>query len=278
MGVIEASDRAWKGVQMTDERHGAAEWLRGIIGRYKDEADGFSRGCSAMVKMFGIDCKEETCRDCMIKMVTAIADRIDAERALPEDVEWPRFEDGGIVRIGDELEFEGKTMLVGDAIFYADGWALWCDREDMNGRLYGKYGERVKRPAPEVLDADGVPIEVGDTVYLRGNGREGKVVGFYEDEGETWVSVSYELGSDRMTVNTDCKALTHERPDSWEKLEEDARKTACNYAPAPRDEDGLTTCDGCRFQKSESCSNEMTIDLVERAKKLAGIEEEARND
>ena len=244
MGVIEASDRAWKGVQMTDERHGAAEWLRGIIGRYKDEADGFSRGCSAMVKMFGIDCKEETCRDCMIKMVTAIADRIDAERALPEDVEWPRFEDGGIVRIGDELEFEGKTMLVGDAIFYADG----------------------------------VPIEVGDTVYLRGNGREGKVVGFYEDEGETWVSVSYELGSDRMTVNTDCKALTHERPDSWEKLEEDARKTACNYAPAPRDEDGLTTCDGCRFQKSESCSNEMTIDLVERAKKLAGIEEEARND
>ena len=49
MGVIEASDRAWKVVQMTDEGHGAAEWLRGIIGRYKDEADGFSRGCSAMV-------------------------------------------------------------------------------------------------------------------------------------------------------------------------------------------------------------------------------------
>lgn len=65
---------------MTDEGHGAAEWLRGIIGRYKDEADGFSRGCSAMAKMFGIDCKEETCRDCMIKMMTAIADRIDADR------------------------------------------------------------------------------------------------------------------------------------------------------------------------------------------------------
>ena len=67
-------------------------------------------------------------------------------------------------------------------------------------------------------------------------------------------------------------------PDSWEKLEEDARKTACNYAPAPRNEDGLITCDGCPFEKSESCGNEMTIDLVERAKKLAGIEEEARND
>ena len=166
MGVIEASDRAWKGVQMTDERHGAAEWLRGIIGRYKDEADGFSRGCSAMAKMFGIDCKEETCRDCMIKMMTAIADRIDAERALPEGMEWPRFEDGEPVRIGDELEFEGKTMLVCDATLYADDWALWCDREDMSGRLYGKYGERVKRPAPKVLDADGVPIKVDDTVYF----------------------------------------------------------------------------------------------------------------
>ena len=57
-------------------------------------------------------------------------------------------------------------MLVCDATFYADSWALWCDREDMSGRLYGKYGERVKRPAPEVLDADGVPIKVGDTVYF----------------------------------------------------------------------------------------------------------------
>ena len=260
---------------MTDERHGAAEWLRGIIDEYKAD----ERSCPEKAKMFGIDCNhEESCLDCVIDKMKAIADRIDAERALPDGVEWPRFEDGGIVRIGDELEFEGKNMLVGDAIFYADGWALWCSREGIDGRLSGSYGERVKRPAPKVLDADGVPIEVGDTVYLRGNGREGKVVGFYEDEGETLVSVSYELGSDRTTVNTDFKALTHERPDSWEKLEEDARKTACNYALAPRDENGFSTCDGCRFQKSESCSNEMTIDVVERAKKLAGIEEEARND
>ena len=74
-------------------------------------------------------------------------------------------------------------------------------------------------------------------------------------------------------------SVRHFKPepaDSWEKLEEDARKTACDYAPAPRNEDGLTTCDGCPFLKSESCSNEMTIDLVERAKKLAGIEESDR--
>lgn len=220
MGVIEASDRAWKGVQMTDERHGAAEWLRGIIGRYKDEADGFSRGCSAMAKMFGIDCKEETCRDCMIKMMTAIADRIDAERALPEGMEWPRFEDGEPVRIGDELEFEGKTMLVCDATFYADGWALWCDREDMSGRLYGKYGERVKRPAPEVLDADGVPIKVGDVVYFVGGAGVRyavKDIGF--EPGGAFMDIIDEKV--RGSLMVDPEKLTHERPDSWRLWGED---------------------------------------------------------
>lgn len=163
MGVIEASDRAWKVVQMS-ENVSAAEWLRGII----DECGvSGTRSCTAIAEAFGIDCKhEKTCRDCITKMMTAIADRIDAERALPEGVEWPRFEDGGFVRIGDEVEFEGKTMRVCEVALYVDSWALWCDREDMSGMLHGSCCERVKRPAPEVLDADGVPIKVGDVVYF----------------------------------------------------------------------------------------------------------------
>lgn len=205
------------------ENASAAEWLRGIIGEY--EAN--ERSCPDKAKMFGIVCNhEESCTDCEIDKMTAIADRIDAERALPEGVEWPRFEDGGLVKVGDEVEYKGETMRVYLATFDADGWALWCSREGIDGRLSGAFGERVKRPTHKVLDADGVPIEVGDTVYLRSNGREGKVVGFYEDKGETWVgetwvSVSYKLGSDRMTVNTDGKALTHERPDSWRLCGED---------------------------------------------------------
>lgn len=220
MGVIEASDRAWKVVQMKSEKQGAAEWLRGIIGRYKDETDGFSGGCSAMAKMFGIDCEEEICRDCMIRMVTAIADRIDAdridaERALPDDMKWPRFEDGGLVRIGDELEFEGKTMLVCDATFYADGWALWCDREDMSGRLYGKYSERVTRPAPKVLDADGVPIKVDDTVYfVDGDARPLTVERIDANGGEPAVDLVY-AGQIFRWHSVNPEKLTHERPDSW---------------------------------------------------------------
>lgn len=127
------------------------------------------------------------------------------------------------------------------------------------------------------LDADGEPIRIGDEVNI---------------DGDVMTVLGYRLHNDMMLlVAKDKKSglfftpepsiVRHFKPepaDSWERLEEDARKTACNYAPAPRDEDGLVTCDGCRFQKSESCGNEMTLDILKRAKKLAGVEEEARND
>lgn len=231
------------------ENASAAEWLRGIIDEC--EASG-KQSCLVMAKMFGIDCEYETCQDCMIKMMTAIADRIDAERALPADVEWPRFEDGGLVRIGDELEFEGKTMLVGDAIFYADGWALWCDREDMNGRLYGKYGERVKRPAPKVLDADGVSIKVGDTVYCDDDPRPLRVIHISDSINVTTIddhAAYYTVKPPR---------LTHERPDSWERIEEDAKL-------APRD---YLEKRGMNPEKTERIAS-MMADLVRRAKALA---------
>ena len=219
MGVIEASDRAWKGVQMKSEKQGVSAWLRGLV----DECGvSGTRSCLDIAEVFGIDCKhEKTCRDCIAKMMTAIADRIDAERALPEGVEWPRFEDGGLVRIGDELEFEGKTMLVCDATFYADGWALWCDREDMSGRLHGSYGERVKRPAPKVLDADGVPIKVGDTVYfVDGDARPLTVERIDANGGEPAVALVY-AGQILRWYSVNPEKLTHERPDSWRLWGED---------------------------------------------------------
>lgn len=204
---------------MTEKKQGVSAWLRGII----DECGVSStQGCTAIAEAFGIDCKhEKSCRDCITRMMTAIADRIDAERALPDDMEWPRFEDGGLVRIGDELEFEGKTMLVCDATFYADDWALWCDREDMSGRLYGKYGERVKRPAPKVLDADGVPIKVGDTVYfVDGDARPLTVERIDANGGEPAVDLVY-AGQILRWHSANPEKLTHERSDSWRLWGED---------------------------------------------------------
>lgn len=200
---------------MSEKKQGAAEWLRGIVDGY--EADG-DIGCSDMAKRFGNECSRmKSCRDCIAKMMTAIADRIDAERALPADVEWPRFEDGGLVRIGDEVEFEGKTMRVCEVALYADSWALWCDCEDMSGRLHGSFGERVKRPAPKVLDADGVPIKVGDTVWATYNGCKHIVMAVCSDGSlhpemvtDDGCMVEYEEG-----LWDFAKKVTHEQPDSW---------------------------------------------------------------
>lgn len=201
-------------------KQGAAEWLREkaqSVRRVKE----FS--CKElMASEFGESCDGRRCADCYADLFERIAGCIDAERALPDGMEWPRFEDGGLVRIGDELEFEGKTMLVCDATFYADGWALWCDREDASGRLHGSYCERVKRPAPEVLDADGVPIKVGDVVYFVADKDDGALtVECIDVSGEKPV-VDLVYSDERGTWHlVDPEKLTHERPDSWRLWGED---------------------------------------------------------
>lgn len=139
---------------------------------------------------FGISspCKSpRRCCDCYADMFERIADRIDAERALPEGidaeralpegVEWPRFEDGEPVRFGDEVDWDGDVMRVGSVWLHREGWGLHVSSTGVEGTLHGEYGERAKRPTPKVLGADGVPIEVGDVVY------------FVADKGESALTV-----------------------------------------------------------------------------------------
>ena len=84
-------------------------------------------------------------------------------RLMPEGMEWlvdawPRFEGGEPVRFLDDFERYGEENGVSAVTMYSDGsFALNC-------RAYSK-GERVNRPAPKVLDADGVEVEVGDDLY-----------------------------------------------------------------------------------------------------------------
>lgn len=118
-------------------------------------------------------------------------------------------------------------------------------------------------------DCDGVTIEVGDVLYQ--TTFEGEPIG---DPMEVERYTGNALFAKGLALPINARACTHREPDSWEKLSEDAMKTTCNYALAPRDEDGLTTCKGCRFQESESCHHEMTLEVVKRAKRLAGVEEQ----
>ena len=256
MGVIEASDRAWKVVQMINEKQGAAEWLRGIVDEY--EAEG-ARSCGAMAKMFGIECEYETCRSCMVKMMTAIADRIESERSLPEGIEWPRFKDGELVKIGDEVGYGDKAWKVDAICFDRVEWSMALSRNLDISRMSGGYSKRVKRPTPKVLGADGEPIEVGDTVYCDGEDDPLKVESF-DDPGCVYLISVKDSDGTYYTVEPSC--LSHERPDSWERLEQDARGGATGYA---RDVLGVNVLTTPTSENREVFAR----DLVRRAKALA---------
>lgn len=201
---------------MTDGKQGAAEWLRGIIGEY--EAEKSFNSCSLMAKLLGIECGDTTCRECTAEMMKTVADRIDAERALPEGVEWPRFEDGELVKIGDEVDFDGVTANVHGVTMRADTINLLVDGAEVVGVIRCSYGELVKRPTPKVLDADGVEIRVSDTVYGDDDPEQLIVDSF---DGPGCVCVTLAKSPSGMLYTIEPSRLTHERPDSWERLEED---------------------------------------------------------
>lgn len=199
----------------------------------------------------------------------SVCERIHAEHARhePSDKErrildmWPRFEDGEPVMIGDEVEdLRGEIIEVYIA---ENAAAIW---DNFGNHMHLSSGERVKRPVQSVLDADGVEIKVGDTVWC-------------EDGSEWLVEELNRYGArcfDGDKRRTFIPAfLTHTRPDSWERLEEDELKGVCEYAGAEPSEFDAHDCDACRFYGEHGklmCKQLMALDIVRRAKALAGVE------
>lgn len=214
---------------------------------------------------FGISspCKSpRRCCDCYADMFERIADRIDAERALPEGVEWPRFEDGELVKIGDEVEYGGKALEV-DAICFDREESSMALRRNLDiSRMSGSYDERVKRPTPKVLGADGAPIEVGDTVWCDDD-PEPLTVDSFDDPGCVYLTLA--KNPDSMLYTIEPSRLSHERPDSWERLEEDMKGGPTGYA---RDILGVNVRTTTTSEDYETFAS----DIVRRAKALAKAE------
>lgn len=134
---------------------------------------------------------------------------------LPEGIEWPRFEDGELVKIGDKFAHDGITDTVEQFTFrkagfwvYGNGYPAW---------EFYSWGETVKRPEPEVLDADGVPIRVGDTVWYEGE--EFVVADVFNDGVNLNSSKKDECGFSLHSVaNAEPEFCTHLKPDTAESL------------------------------------------------------------
>lgn len=130
------------------------------------------------------------------------------KRLMPPGMEWPRYEDGEPVELGGEFEnAKGnastlRTVLIKDLRDVLGGDIFWRLGKGANA-VELKNGERVKRPAPKVLDADGVPIHEGDTVYIIETG-EPVTVNCVEG-GNPW------FGTTAGTIRH-CSKFTHRAP------------------------------------------------------------------
>lgn len=249
------------------------------------------RSCHALHLIHGDDgtgCGGRDCLECKSKALSIIADRIAREavrerddisrrdadalawvedngglesvkrRLMPEGMEWPRYENGEPVKPGSWLQDnDGEAFEAVSFVFTCDWWGIHGYRPDRYGTIGTKYrrqldgmayGTHVKRPA--VLAADGEPLRVGETVWDTETGEQMHVCGF---ENGYVITDSQTWGDTRITPSV----LTHERPDSWERIEQDAKLAPGDYI----EKHGRKT-DLYAYE-------EMPIDLVRRCKALA---------
>lgn len=168
---------------------------------------------------------------------------------------WPRYEDGEPVMIGDGVDGLGGEII--EVYITENAAAIWNNSANYMNRI---PGERVKRPAPKVLDADGVEIHLGDTVY-EPDGQSGIVIAVHPSTR----CVDMRQGH-HVSCCMDTSRLTHACPDSWERLEEDIAKQPCLIAEEVK---------GSKFDSCSECpwpSEVVARNIVRRAKKLAGVE------
>lgn len=158
--------------------------------------------CVVAAKDFGA--MDDTRYTTEVKLLNAIADEIE-KYYIPR----PRFEDGEPVQFGDSfiqkcVNVEVELDKIGISLFTKDGLNMvWFP------------DEVVPRPEPKVLDADGVEIKVGDTVFENNSPIPLKVVTVYGDGDISAV------GDGGICSKLDSSNYSHREPDSLQKILDD---------------------------------------------------------
>lgn len=136
----------------------------------------------------------------------------------------PCFEDGQPVQWSDRsIEWDDGGAW-GFSAIGKDGFPIANGEFNIYARAVVKAG-RVQRKHPKVLDAEGVKIKVGDTVWSRM---------FTEARGEMTVTgFTASKDGSNVCVNTGAvyrpEELTHTEPDSLEKLRDDMRQASVEW-------------------------------------------------
>lgn len=183
----------------------------------------------------------------------------DSYMKLPLDA------DGVPIHVGDAVYFESEVAKVCGMRWNGASWSL-----SLHDRAEDTASHRCRLvPTAALIGADGVSIGVGDIVYRDADPEPLQVDLIYAGSmGYCTVRLKDSAG---IYTSADAPRLSHKKPepaDSWEKLEEDASVGAQDYCANRLGIDirkTLTSDDDEAFAK----------DIIRRAKKLAGIEEEA---
>lgn len=129
----------------------------------------------------------------------------------------------------------------------------------------------MKRHRQDVLDADGVPIKVGDHVWWK-DGREFVVTAV--NRGVDTEAVEPVPGRCSSHVNFDPKEFTHKQPDTLDRIDADARKMFTDYWGC---DDAECSCcpvmvDGKkpyeRYENSDGCVIAQRLDLLRRQREV----------
>lgn len=182
--------------------------------------------------------------------------------------------------LGSGIDYlkQAKALIRDANIIMLDNALELKALEDENAELKAMLAADGSNEYMELpLDADGVPIRVGDVVYRTGDSAKLRVSSIAYVEGGAWV-INAKMSPAFMASSYSATALSHKKPeqaDSWEKLEEDAKKRPCFYFDIDED---AASCDDCPHGSSRTgtaCWLNARLDMIARAKKLAGNEEEA---
>ena len=146
----------------------------------------------------------------------------------------PLFEDGEPVQLGDTVvdKLRGEMLVtrmchVGKGVYFNESHNPW-GKKLRKTRIAYAPGERVERPEPKVLDADGVPIEVGDTVWVDETEHVDcpwEVV-FIHNAGYAIVHQCF--GGEREIAVSPSK-ITHREPDTQERIDDDVTMPPRSY-------------------------------------------------
>ena len=206
------------------------------------------------------------------ELFTAIADRIEREY-MP----LPLLE-GEPLNVGDKVDGYGQEGAEVVAVMNSD---MVVVRSTVKGG-YGYHDEAyplmlwcvdsLKRHRQEVLDADGVPIIVGDVVYFVDSAEAFDVLGV-ESYGDEPVHIGRNDGTatDAWVSPGD---LTHKQPDTLERIEEDSRMqhglywgcTGMLCLDCPAMVDGKKPWE--RYATDGSCEIAQKLDLLRRQREL----------